>query len=195
MEHGTDTDNINAPLSDLFAALTSFNAATDGPFLGLFLQRLVASNTGGIDAAAMGTFLSSGPENQSVSFPLTGDDVFPKPLAIAAAPEFGTLDSRVPQVPNPCRALLASHWYHLVVPSAQQVNIQLDITGIAGSSDNLNLYLCTNNNVHNPFASSTNINDTDESINVNLQPGTYVVRIEAVCGGAGNRASYSLTVN
>jgi len=185
----TDGDGVNATLAELYAASKSFNPAVDGPYIGLFLERLVGLSA--ISATQMGTFLTSGPEDQQISFPPVGDDVWPKPIALGGAGS-GTLTTV--GLSNPCRALAASHWYQFTLAAPAVVSIDLTITPLAGSGDNLNLYLARNANVNLPIASSTNFGATNESINASLGAGTYILRVEAVCG-TDNRASYNLTIN
>jgi hypothetical protein len=92
--------------------------------------------------------------------------------------------------------LSSSHWYHLTLATGTTVTIDLAITPIAGSGDDLDLFLFTNQEVAvYPVASSVHTGATAEQIQVTLPAGTYVVRVEANCGGAGNHASYVLSVN
>ena len=65
----------------------------------------------------------------------------------------------------------------------------------AGSGDDIDLFLHTNEDVFTPLSSSTNVGAAPESLNANLGPGTYIIRVVADCVGVGNRASYVLGVN
>ena len=187
-----DGDGVNVALADLIAALASFDPDTDGPYIGLFLARVVALSPS-VTSGAMSAFLAGagGSENQQISFPPAGTDVFPNVIALGGM-DTGTLDSTVG---NPCRGLAASAWYHLTVPPGTNVTIDLTITPIAGSGDNLDLFLYRNSTVSFfPLASSANTGAAAEQISLQLGGGTYVIRVEASCT-TGNRASYTLSVN
>ncbi|MDF1699736.1 MAG: pre-peptidase C-terminal domain-containing protein [Planctomycetota bacterium] len=190
-----DADGVNVPVADLYAAIDTFDPATDGPYVGLFLQRLVAASAA-IDTAGMASFLdgSTGPEDQMISFPPTGSDVFPTPITVG-----GMHSSSVSSIPvglgtpNPCRQLASSHWYHLNLAAAATVAIQLSITPTGGSGDDLDLFLHTNQDAFTAIAESTS-GGASETINISLPAGTYIIRVEADCG-SNNAASYTLTVN
>jgi len=184
----TDSDGVHAPLSDLYAALKSFSPATDGPYIGLFLDRLVALSAS-VSTATLSAFLSGPPENQGISYPLAGSDLWPTAFALGGA-DTGSLTSLVP---NPSRALAASHWYQFTLPVGRVVSIDLTITPIPGSGDNLDLFLTTNEDVNLPLASSTHAGSANESISVSLAAGTYILRVQA--SGTSNRAAYNLTLN
>jgi hypothetical protein len=190
-----DADGVNVSHADLYAALMSMDVNLDGPYIGLFLERLVAGSAA-INTAGMAGFLdgTTGPENQQISFPLAGADVFPTPIAVGGVGA-GNVTSipTGPGAPNPCRQRVASHWYHLTLPAGATVNIQLAVTPIAGSGNDLNLYLHRNDNAFTPISQSTGGGGT-ETINISLGAGTYIVRVEAACG-VNNNANYTLTVN
>jgi len=185
----TDTDGVNVSYADLYAALKSFDPSVDAPYVGLFLDRLVQMSAS-IDATAMGIFLAGPPEDQQIGYPLVGMAVWPTAISVG-----GTANSTVDATQDPwpvCRTYDASRWYHLTLAAAQVVTIDLTINPIAGSGDNLDLVLTRNSNVNVPVASSTNTGSTAESINISLQAGTYIIRVEG-CGD--NRADFTLTVN
>ncbi len=191
----TDTDGVEVPHADLYAALMSIDVNLDGPYVGLFLERLVAGSAA-IDTAGMASFLdgTTGPEDQQISFPPAGGDVFPTPIAVGGM-DTGTVSSipTGPGAPNPCRQRVASHWYHLTLAAPATVNIQLAVTPIGGSGDDLNLYLHRNDDAFTPIAQSTGGGAT-ETVNISLAAGTYIVRVEAACS-TNNNANYTLTVN
>lgn len=184
-----DTDGINASLTDLYAALKSFDPMVDGPYLGLFLQRVEAIS-GAVSQSAMTDFLVNGPENQQVSYPPAGEDIWPKPITLGGSGS-GTLTGLVP---NPSRALAASHWYQFTLAGPAVVQIRLMITPIAGSPNNLDIVLAANQLINYPIASSKNFGDSSEIINASLGAGTYILRVEANSIG-GNHASYDLTID
>ncbi len=184
-----DSDGVNVSYADLYAALASFDPNTDAPYIGLFLDRLVQMSAS-VDATAMGAFLTGPPEDQQIGYPLVGMSVWPAAIAVGGS-STGTVDSRLDPW-TVCRTYDASRWYHLTLPTAQVVAIDLAISPIAGSGDNLDLVLTRNDNVNVPVATSTNTGATAESINISLQAGTYIIRVEA-CGD--NRAGFTLTVN
>ncbi len=190
-----DADGENVPLADLYAAIDSFDPAVDGPYIGLFLQRLVGLSAA-IDSGGMSDFLdgTTGPEDQQISFPPSGGDVFPTVLAVGGM-HAGSVTSipTGPSSPNPCRQRASSHWYHLTVPVATTVTIELQITPIGGSGNDLDLYLHANQDAFLPLAQSTNGGAT-ETIIYNLAAGTYLIRVEADCT-ANNAANYTLSVN
>ena len=183
-----DGDGINATYAQLFGALTTFDPDTDAPYLGLYLDRIVAGS--GITTGAMTTFLGGVPENQQISYPLAGSDVWPTAIAVGGMAT-GTCDATVP---NPCRGYLASRWYQFTLATAQVVTIDLTIQPLAGTPDNLDLYLTPNADVNAPLGASLNTGATNESINISLQAGTYIIRVEANCG-TNNRADFTLTLN
>ncbi|MGI9556385.1 MAG: PPC domain-containing protein [Solirubrobacterales bacterium] len=185
----TDGDGVDTAFGDLVRAIDSFDPATDGPYIGLFLTRLVALSAT-ISTPALSAMLASGPEDQEISFPPTGDDVWPKPITVGGPVANGTVSSLVP---NPCRGLEASHWYQFTLISPAVVRIDLRITGIGGSGDNLDLYLFTNNEVNFAIAGSNSFGNSDESITASLTAGTYIVRVEASCLSSHN-AAYELEI-
>jgi len=187
-----DTDGINAPMSELFTALKSFDPATDGPYIGLFLTRLVAA-AASMSTPGMADFLVNGPEDQQISFPPVGDDVWPKPITVGGVTAAGELTSVGD--PFPCRGLFSSHWYQFTLAAPAVVSINLTVIGLPGTADNLDMYLSSNLNVNLTAASSTNAGDADESITVSLGAGTFILRVEAQCGGAGDRAQYVLEID
>ena len=183
-----DGDGVSVPYSTLFSALGSMDPQTDAPYLGLFLDRVVAASS--LSTTDMANFLMGPPENQQISYPLAGSDVWPAAIGIGGLAT-GTCDATVP---NPCRGYLASRWFTLTLTSAQVVNIDLTITPIAGTPNDLDLYLTPNSDVNYNLASSTNTGSNPESISISLTAGTYLIRVEADCG-ALNRAGFTLTVN
>ena len=190
-----DADGVNISIADLYAALDTIDPATDGPYVGLYLQRLVGLS-GSIDMTGMSNFLdgTTGPEDQQISFPPAGTDVFPKTITV------GGMDSDSvssiptgPGSPNPCRQRASSHWYHLTLNAGATVNIQLQITGIGGSGNDLDLFLHSNQDAFTPIAASV-FGGATETINITLAAGTYLIRVEANCGSS-NAANYTLSVN
>jgi len=183
-----DADGVNVPYSALLAALASMDPQTDAPYVGLFLDRVVAMSA--LTAGDMASFLGGPPEDQQISYPLAGGDVWPTAIGIGGMAT-GTCDATVP---NPCRGYLASRWFQLTLATAQVVTIDLSITPIPGTADDLDLYLVPNSDVNYNLASSTNSGSNPESINISLTAGTYIIRVEADCAGA-NRAGFTLTVH
>lgn len=191
----SDTDGVSVTLADLYGALDSISPATDGPFIGLFLQRLVGIS-GAVDMTGMSDFLdgTTGPEDQQISFPPAGGDVFPKVIALGGMDSDGVSSIPTgPGSPNPCRQRASSHWYHLTLGAPATVTIELQISAIGGSGNNLDLYLHNNQDAFNPIALSTTGGAT-ETINMSLAAGTYLIRVEANCN-SNNAANYTLSVN
>ena len=185
----TDSDGVDTPFGDLVDAIASFDPFTDGPYLGLFLSRLEAGSAT-ITPGGLSAFLAGGPENQGVSYPPSGDDVWPKAITVGGAVATGELTS---DVANPCRALDASHWYQFTLNAAAVVTIDLTVIGVAPTADNLNMYLFNNQEVNFAVASSTNLGGANESIFAPLGAGTYILRVEASCLGT-NHAQYELEI-
>ena len=130
------------------------------------------------------------PENQQISYPLVGDDVWPIPLS-APGTATGTCDATTG---NRCRGLAASRWYGFTLASTQTLTFHLEIHDIAGSGDDLNLYLLRASGT--TIGSSFNATSAPEQIGpIQLEAGTYLVRVEGRCLGAGNKADYTLTVS
>lgn len=194
----SDSDSIALPPSELYGALTTFDPNTDGVYLGLFLDRLVGLSAT-LTTGALAAFLAGPPENQGVSYPLAGADIWPTVIGVGDT-ALGLVDSRPAVPPNlsvkdPCRGITSSAWYHLVLTQSRTLRVNLDIQPISGSGDNLDLFLTSNTEVFFPILSSTQSGATDESVGpITLPAGTYFIRVEANCGGSGNRANYSLTV-
>ena len=199
----TDGDVVAAPLSDILQALFSFQPTQDAPYIGLLLDRLVAQSASVTQAQV--TALMLAPENQGISYPLTGGDVWPIPISVGGN-DSGTLDSLATGTgfKNQCRGITSSAWYRLDIASSTTVTIDLSISPIAGSGDNLDLFLTSNTNVNGSLAQSTNNGSASEQIIRTLSPGRYLIRVEARftgscdptdASGTGNRADYTLSVS
>jgi len=195
----SDGDALAVPLADLVAAVQTFVPTQDGAYVGTFLDRLVALSSA-VNSAQMAAFLAGPPENQGIGYPLSGGDVWPTPLQVGDV-AFGQVDS-LPAVPpnpsikDPCRGITSSAWYLLVLPASDTITIDLTISPLAGSGNNLDLFLTTNADPNTPLAASAQFNENDESIGpIALGAGAYLIRIEANCSGAGNRANFTLQVN
>lgn len=187
-----DGDGLSVPLTRVYVALLGFVPDQDAPYLHLLLDRLVADAQAGVTQGQMTTLMTS-PENHLVSYPAAGNDVFPTALAIPGNAS-GTLDSLPAANKNPSRGRSSSDWYRFTLGAQTTVTINLAITPIAGSGDNLELFLCNNRDVRAPIGFSINPGAAAEQIGpVSLPAGTYIVRIEAEATGNGNRASYNLT--
>ena len=187
----SDGDGITVPLSELYQAFASFNPATDAPYIGAYLDRVVAQPSA---TAAQITALMTSPENQGISYPLSGGDIWPRAITVGGNAT-GTLDSLPGAGKSQCQGITSSDWFRLVIGSTTTVNLTLNITPIGGSGDDLELFLHRNENTFTPIAGSSNPGSASESITETLAPGTYIIRVVADCLGAGNRASYSLSVN
>ncbi len=182
----TDGDLAAVPVGDLYGAVLSFVPGVDAPYVGLFLDRLV--QRGAISSAEVTTLLQT-PENQQITYPLVGDDVWPTPIALSDS-SVGIVDSTVT---NPCRALDATHWYRLNLAQQTSVAFGLSISPIAGSGNDLNLALLDASGA--VLQRSANAGSAAEQIGpTSLAAGHYLVRVEANCSGLGNRAGYTLTV-
>jgi hypothetical protein len=184
----TDLDGVAAPLSALYGAYVGFVPATDSPYLGLLLDRLVA---GGSVTAPQITGLTLAPENHSITYPLAGNDVWPLPLPRPGSVN-GTADHTGAAGLNYCRACTA--WYRLILAAPAVVNLNLTITPIAGFGSNLNLYVAANaDKTVTPFALSTNPGGAPENISgLNLAAGTYLVIVQAA---PGDKANFTLNAN
>lgn len=190
----TDGDGAAVPLAEIVGAIATFQAATDGPYVGLFLDRLVAAPGASITSGGVSALLAGPPENQGIGYPLAGPDVWPIAIAVGGASS-GTLDSLPGGGKNACQGITSSAWHQLVLPTARTVSIHLAITPVAGGGNDLDLYLHANQDVNKDLAKSVSGGSASESISISLAAGTYVIRVVAPCGGAGNRASFDLTVN
>ena len=187
----SDGDGVAAPLSELYAALATFQPATTAPYIGAMMDAVVAQPS--VSAGQMAGLMTS-PENQGISYPLAGADIWPLDIGIGGT-DSGTLDSLRGAGKNQCQGLTSSAWYRLTLASARSVTLNLAITPLAGSGNNLNLFLHTNEDVFTSLAGSSNPGGAAESVSANLGPGTYIIRVVADCLGDGNRASYVLSVN
>lgn len=182
----TDGDVAALPLGQLLSAFFGFSTSSDAPYIGLFLDRL--RGAGSISTADLGTLMVT-PENQQIAYPLVGDDVWPIPLAVPGAAT-GTCDATTG---NRCRGLDASRWYGFTLGATQTLTFDLSIQDISGSGNDLNLYLLRASGT--TLDSSFNGTSSPERIGpIALQSGTYLVRVEASCLGAGSKADYTLTV-
>ena len=181
----TDGDVAALPLGQILGAFFGFSAATDAPYIGLLLDRLEAA--GSISTTDLASLMIT-PENQQISYPLTGGDVWPIPLTLPGIAT-GTCDATTG---NRCRGLDASRWYGFTLASTQTLTFDLAIHDLAGSGNDLNLFLLRASGT--ALGSSVNGSSVAEQIGpITLTPGTYLVRVEASCLGAGNRAGYTLT--
>ncbi len=189
-----DGDAAAVPLQELLTAYVSFNKGLDAPYLGLFLDRITGAPGASINVPTMTALLSGPPtENQGVTYPLTGTDIWPRTIGFGGS-DAGTVDSLPGLSKNQCRGITSSAWYQITLPTAAVVTINLTSTPIIGNGD-LDLFLFPNSNVQTPIASSASGGAAPESINASLNAGTYILIVEAYCGGGGTRASYNLTVN
>ena len=181
----TDGDTVTVPLSELYQALISFSPSTDAPYIGLLLERLLGLSAT-LTNGDLTTLLTLSPENQGISWPLTGGDVWPTPISTGVV-ENGSVDS----TSGLCDALDSSQWYQFTIGAQMNVTLVLDVTPNPGS-DNLDLFLHANTDVFNPIASSTAGGLTETIGPVLLSAGTYIVKVVANCAG-GNASAYSLT--
>ncbi|MGE0192687.1 MAG: PPC domain-containing protein [Planctomycetota bacterium] len=199
----TDGDAVAAPLGDILDAMFTLEPTQDAPYIGLFLDRVVAGSASVSQPQVTALLLA--PEDQGIGYPLAGDDVWPIPIAIGGN-HSGTLDSLATGTgfKNQCRGITSSAWYRLDIASSTTVTIDLAITPIAGSGNNLDLYLTSNTNVNGSLAQSTNSGSASEQIIRTLSPGRYLIRVEARftgscdpmdASGTGNRADYTLSVS
>lgn len=183
----TDGDVAALSMSQILSAFFGFDPASDAPYLGLLLDRLQTS--GAISQGDLATLMIS-PENQQIAYPLTGDDVWPIPLSVPGGAS-GRCDSTVG---NRCRGLDASRWYGFTLSSSATLTFDLAIQDIAGSGNDLNLYLLRSSG--ETIDSSSNGSSTPEQIGpISLGAGHYLVRVEGSCLGAGNKADFTLTVS
>ena len=190
----TDGDNVDTPLSSMYAALASFAPDIDAPYIGLFLDRLDVAPGNTVTTAQLTTLMTV-PEDQGITYPVPANAVFPTPIVVNGPAQTGTCDSRPGPNKNTCKGITTTAWFRLSVPATTTVTIGLDVQPIAGSGDDLNLFLFNNNDVNNAIGASTSFGAGDESIVATVGgPGEYIILVEAVCGGLGNRASFSLTV-
>jgi hypothetical protein len=186
----SDSDAVATPFGPLYAQFLGYNPATTAPYIGTLLDRCV--NALSVPQGNVTTLMGA-PENQQISYPLTGNDVWPLPLAVPGMAS-GSANSLAGANKNQCRGLPSSVWYTFTQGAAGQRTFTLTIGATAGNGDNLDLFL--ENPAGGVFAQSTNGGATTETIGpINLAPGVYIVRVEADCAGAGNQATFTLTVN
>lgn len=193
----TDFDNVALPITDLYQAMFGFSSATDVPYIGLFLDDLVALSaglsTGDVTTLLAGT--AGDPHSQAISYPLTGSDIWPIPISVPSALG-GSADSTAGVNKNQCNGLASVIWYRLSLPAPQTVTISLTMTPTSGSG-NLDMFLSTTNTPLVPFAQSTNGGSTAETIGpLAMAAGEYLIRIDATaCTGAGVAANFTLSAN
>ena len=190
-----DGDVAAVPFSELYGAFTDYNRCTDAPYIVDFIDRLV-NDYPSLSEADASTLMVS-PENQGISYPPTGSDVWPGTIGFGES-RTGSLDAVSigdECTKSPCRGLESTAWYQLTVPTARSVTIRLRVTAAGTSNSDLDLFLTLNQAVNTVLASSTNPGTNDESITRDLEAGTYMIRVEANCGGAGNDGMYELTVD
>ena len=186
----TDGDGCAIAFAPLYAQFLSYDPSQVVPYIGTLLDRAV--NPVGASPATIAALMVA-PENQQISYPLTGNDVWPVPLAVPGTAN-GSCDSLQGSNKSQCRGLTSSVWYRFSVASAVARTFTLTIGTTAGNGDNLNLYLETFAGV--PLGQSTNAGAATETIGpITLQPGNYIVRVEADCSGQGNQATFTLTAN
>lgn len=182
----TDGDVAAVSLNQILSAFTSFDPENDAPYIGLLLDRLVGA--GSISSTDVATLLVT-PENQQISYPLTGRDVWPVPVS-APGSASGIVDATIG---NRCRGLAASTWYVVTLPAPSTVTFDLTVSPIPPSADDLNLVLLEMSG--STLASSVSGGAANERIGpIALAAGKYLVRVEANCAGAGSRAGYTLTL-
>ena len=186
----TDGDGVGVGLGPLYGEFLAFDGAQVVPYIGTLLDRVVANQ--GVPAASI-TALLLAPENQQISYPLAGADIWPVPLAVPGVAN-GAADSLSGSNKNQCRGLSSSVWYAFTLAAPATRTFTLTIGPTAGNGDNLNLYLETFPG--GLLDDSENVGASSEIIGpILLAAGSYVVRVEADCAGAGNQATYTLTVN
>jgi hypothetical protein len=185
-----DGDGIGVALGPLYGEFLGFDATQVVPYVGTLLDRVVANQ--GVPAASITAMLLA-PENQQISYPLAGADIWPVPLAVPGVAN-GAADSLSGSGKNQCRGLSSSVWYSftLAAPATRTFSLAIGPTG--GNGDNLNLFLETFPG--GLLGSSQNGGSSGEVIGpILLAAGKYVVRVEADCAGSGNQATFTLTVN
>jgi hypothetical protein len=186
----TDGDGVAVAFGALYAQFLGYDGTQVVPYIGTLLDRAV--NVIGVPQATMTTLMTS-PENQMISYPLAGADVWPVPLAVPGVAN-GACDSLPGPNKNPCRGLTSSVWYAFHVPSQATRTFTLTIGPTGGNGDNLNLTLETFTGA--VLGTSAQGGAATEVIGpLTLQPGSYVVRVEADCSGGGNQATFTLTVS
>lgn len=193
----TDTDNVGLPITDLYQALLTFSPATDAPYIGLFLDRLVGLSPGlsAIDVTTLLAGTGGDAHSQAISYPLTGPDVWPIPMAVPGI-DNGTADSTFAVNKNQCNGIDSVIFYRLSIGAPQTVTINLTMTPTSGDG-NLNLFLSANATPFVSLAQSINTGSTAEQIGpIALAAGEYIIRVEASgCTGAGVAATYTLSTN
>lgn len=194
----SDLDGIAVPLADIYGALFTFNPAFDGPYIGLFLDRLVGLS-GSLTAGQVTTLMGGTPGDpgaQGITYPLAGADIWPPVLAIPSTTNSpNPIDSLPGANKSQQTGLTSSDWYQFTLAAPATVRIDLSIAPLAGSSDDIDLFLCRNNDILNAIASSTQVGAAPESIGpINLAAGTYVVRVEGFTKLTAVQANYTLTI-
>ena len=186
----TDGDGVAVSFGQLYAQFLNYDPATTAPYIGTLLQRCVTNLS--VPQASI-TALMLAPENQQITFPLAGSDVWPLPLAVPGNAS-GSADSLAGPNKNQCRGLTSSVWYTFTLAAQATRTFTLTIGPTGGNGDNLNLFLETP--AGGVYAQSTNGGAANETIGpIVLGPGVYILRVEADCAGAGNQATFTLAVN
>ncbi|MFM8979915.1 MAG: PPC domain-containing protein, partial [Planctomycetia bacterium] len=185
----SDGDGVAISLGSLYGRFLAFDPATTAPYLGTLLDSVVGASL--VSSGAVSSLLAS-PENQQVAYPLAGNDIWPVPLPLPGTVT-GSVDSLAGSNKNQCRGRSSSTWYGFTLTSSRTLTFSLTITPTSGNGDNLDLFLESPSG--GVYAQSTNTGASAELIGpVTLGAGTYILRVEADCAGAGNQAGYSLQV-
>lgn len=186
----TDGDGVAIAFGSLYAPFLAYDPATTAPYLGTLLDAVVGG--GLVSSGAVSSLLSS-PEAQQVGYPLAGGDVWPVPLPVPGTVT-GTADSLAGSNKNQCRGRASSTWFGFTLASTRTLTFTLAITPTAGNGDDLDIFLTTP--AGGTYAQSTNGGSSSETIGpITLGAGTYILRVEADCAGAGNQAGFTLQVN
>jgi hypothetical protein len=186
----TDGDGVATAFGSLYAQFLAYDGSQVVPYIGTLLDRAVSPV--GVPAASI-TMLMGAPENQQISYPLAGADLWPVPLAVPGMA--GGSCTTIGDNTGTCTALASSVWHSFTLGAPTTLTFTLTIGPTGGDGDNLDLFLETFPGA--PVGQSTLGGASTETIGpILLAAGKYVVRVQASCGNSPpNAALFTLVVN
>jgi hypothetical protein len=191
-----DNDGVYVAPDALLRVIAAFDPIADFPSLALALEKVMTQPMGAPAAAALNLALIA-PQNRRIRYPLTGEDQFPKALALPGM-IMDTADARsnpptVGGTVNSRNGYANARYYRLVVDAPRMVTIRLAITGAGTTADFTDLELSLRDN-RNMVIAVADTGTPMEELTQMLMPGRYIIRVDAYRMGNAQKASYTLFV-